>query len=91
MSVTGERYQGPSAPVSAFYDVCADFYAFFGENRFRGRLLEEEGVWPVSFRKIFPKPVGPARPTLTAISDTSGALARRRCLAFVMLRLLNAC
>jgi hypothetical protein len=65
------------------------FYAFFGENHFWGRLLKAEGVWPVSFLKILPKPVGSAKPRETAISVTLWALVRRRYLAFVILRLLR--
>jgi hypothetical protein len=62
---------------------------FSAKNDFGGRLLKAEGVWPVSFLKILPKPVESAKPRETAISVTLWALVRRRFLAFAILRLLR--
>jgi hypothetical protein len=44
MSVTGERYQSSGAPVSAFYDVRKDFYAFLSKKCFLTRDLKQASV-----------------------------------------------
>ena len=73
-----------------FFCSALGFLCFFGEtNYFRARFLYAEGVWPVSFLKILPKPVGSEKPRVMAISVTLRGLVLRRFLAFMTLQLLR--
>jgi hypothetical protein len=49
MSVTGERYQGSGAPVSALYDMRRDFYAFLSKKCFLTQDLRQASVEKMAY------------------------------------------
>jgi hypothetical protein len=93
MSVTGERYQSPGTPVSAFYDVRKDFYALLSKKCFLMRDLRQASVerWRMAgqLNENSGRPVGSAKRRKTAISVTLWMLVRGRFLVFVILRPLK--